>query len=309
MASAARLHTRTLAWVRDSTWSSLFGYAYFLIFAGLLLRLAAPASLRSQLRPLLLAAPVLPFVAKELAHLPDFVERFRAAIAHRSGWARFACAFFPPELIGLLRLERALRGGFAGWVRRRPSFARPAGQAFGFLDRGSYSTAVAIVLVSSLIELPVAALVIPLFLHDPMSRTVIHLTLGGLCLSTLAWTLGDRWMVRGSWHVLTEACLDLQVGARLRCAVPLSAIESCAVTDAPRAQWCASHQLRLRETLLVTPLDRPNVVLRLKPGNRVRATSCGMEVDCAAAIFLYVDRPAALISALESSLKRSWAQR
>jgi hypothetical protein len=32
-----------------------------------------------------------------------------------------------------------------------------------------------------------------------------------------------------------------------------------------------------------------------------------MEVDCAAAIFLYVDRLAALVSALESSLKQSGA--
>lgn len=63
MKSAALLHTRTVTWLRDSSWSALFGYAYFLIIAGSILRLAVPAAVRPSLRPLLMVAPLLPFVA------------------------------------------------------------------------------------------------------------------------------------------------------------------------------------------------------------------------------------------------------
>jgi hypothetical protein len=104
--------------------------------------------------------------------------------------------------------------------------------------------------------------------------------------------------VRASAHVLDGGILDLQVGARTRCRVPVEAIERCERVDESRERWCARRGVKQGHTLLVTPIDRPNCVLVLAPGADVRAWHWGGERAGFASIFLYVDRPEALAAAL-----------
>jgi hypothetical protein len=153
------------------------------------------------------------------------------------------------------------------------------------------------VLVSTFTEIPVGGLIASVIVKDPGTRHALHLVFGLLCGWALVCVLGDRWLVRAGCHVLTETELDLQVGARAACCVPIAAVERCELLRETPAEWLARHGLRLRDTLTVTPLDRPNIVLVLKPDALVSILHCQVERN-PSCIFLYLDRPEALSAAL-----------
>jgi hypothetical protein len=270
----------------------------YLIFVGAgFLMLVLPSGIEHALRPLCLVAPLLPLVAKDLAHLPDAIARFRAAFAARAWGALFA-AGWPPELVGMVRLDRALRRGFMHWLLRRPRPRAPAGRVFTYLERGAYRTACAIVLVSVLVELPLDAALIPLLVHGEGERMTIHLLMLAGALSSLVYMLGDRWLVGAGSHVLTGQGLQLRIGARTRGTVPLDAIAACERIDESMDAWLRRRGIERGRAVRASPFDKPNAVLVLKADSRVRLTHMGIERDGLSCIFLYLDRPQDLIDTL-----------
>lgn len=307
-AYAAQL--RRLSWIdiARSAWMMFIGGA----LASLVLRLLLPPSVRAALRPLIFVAPLLPFIAKDLAHWPDARRRLRALLAAGArAWWRLplAClplACLPPELLGLFRLDRTMRRGCWNWLRRRPHAPLPAGQALTYLERGSYRTACAIVLLAALVELPLDAALVQLFgarlTTDPARLQVLHLLLLAAGLSTLVWVLGDRWLVGRGCHVLTDDTLLLRVGARTHGSIPLVAIAACRRIDETPAAWRQRHGVDRQASLLASPLDKPNAVLILNDENTVRLQHMGVERGGLACVFLYLDRPASLAQALAANL-------
>lgn len=288
--------------LRQSSWRDMAGYAWLTLLGMIALKLILPAELRQGLRPLIVAAPVLPFIAKDLSHWPDALARLRAACAARD-WGLAVRACWPPELLGLLRLDAAMRSGFMGWLRRRPQPALPAGEAFTYLERGSYRTGLAIVLLATLFELPLDAALLPLLppsLVDPQALRLLHALLLLGVLSTLVWVLGDRWHIGRGCHVLTDAGLALRIGARTAGTIPLDAIADCRRVDLAPADWCRRHGVARHKTVVVSPLDKPNAVLMLKLNSSVRLTHMGVERSGLECVFLYVDRPDRLFHALDS---------
>ena len=289
-------HLRTL------TWRDMAKRAWLILLGMIALKWMLPADLGSGMRPLILVAPILPFIAKDLSHWPDALDRLRAAIAGRA-WARVLGAGWPPELIGLLRLDAAMRRGFVNWLRRRPQPALPAGQAFTYLERGSYRTGIAIALMATLFELPLDAALLPLLpptLVDPHKVGLLHALLAAGVLSTLVWVLGDRWHIGRGCHVLTADGLELRVGARTHGTIALDAIADCRRIDLTPDAWCRREGIACHKTLLASPLDKQNTVLILKANSRVRLTHIGVErtgLDC---VFLYVDQPDRLGAAVRS---------
>jgi hypothetical protein len=281
--------------LRQSTWLDAIRNAWLTMMAGAMLKLILPAALANGLRPLFLVAPLLPLVAKDLAHLPDAIARTRAILAARA-WGRLPAAWLPPELVGLIRLGNDQRRGFIGWLRRRPAPVAPEGRAFTFLERGSYRTAVAIVLFSTLFELPLSAAILPLFIHEPAALRVIHLLMLAGSLSTLAWVLGDRWLLGAGTHVLTEQGLQLRIGARTHGVIPLDAIAGCERIAEPAADWLRRHGIDRRQAVLASPLDKPNTVLIFASGSPVRLTHLGLERAGLSCVFLYLDHPQELIA-------------
>lgn len=65
--------------LRDAPWSVAFRYAWATLLACVFLRMVLPAAWVHTLHPLLKVAPLFPFVAKDLSHLPDALARTRAA--------------------------------------------------------------------------------------------------------------------------------------------------------------------------------------------------------------------------------------
>lgn len=289
--------------LRYLSWMDIAPRAWLCLLGAIVLKLLAPEALKDSLRPLVLIAPLLPFMAKDLAHLPDALARLRGARAARD-WRRLVTACIPPELLGMLRMDADLRRGFIAWVRRRPQPALPAGETFSYLDYGAYRTAVAIALFATLFELPLDALVLPLFIKDTHKMHVIHCLMAVGSISTLIWVLGDRWLVGRGCHVLTEEGLQLRIGARTTGTIALEAIADCKRIDLGPDEWCRRHGVERHRTLLASPLDKPNTVLILAPYSSVRLTHLGMERGSLACVFLYVDRPERLHDALCGGSKK-----
>jgi hypothetical protein len=295
---ALRTVPATLAWLRGRSWTYLLGMGYFALALGALGSVALPAGMSRYLHRALLAVPLLLIVAKDLAHLPDALARLRSAARERSGFATWLAALLPPELVGLLRLDRALWRGFMSWLRRRPYTARPDGLRLSYLERGAYTTIRAVILVATFTEVPLSALMLSLFVHDAGTRHLLHLLFGVGCAYTIVWVMGDRWLVGEGCHVLAGGELDLEVGARARARIPLAAIARVEPLKETRAAWCARQGLPVEKTLLVSPFDRPNVVLMLAPGHGIRLRHMGRERDGIDCIFLYLDRPELLAGAV-----------
>lgn len=76
--------------LRRRGWGRASGNAWLTLMACAGLKVLLPASLRDVLRPLLAVAPLLPLMAKDLAHLPDALARSRNAIAAIAGCERLS---------------------------------------------------------------------------------------------------------------------------------------------------------------------------------------------------------------------------
>ena len=170
-------------------WLDVIRNAWLVLLGGIFIKAILPAHLAYAVRPLLLSAPLLVLIAKDLSHLPDALARTRDAL-HGRAWRRLPAAWLPPELVGLIRLDRDLRRACLQWLLRRPPPQAPAGRAFSYLEQGSYRTVVAIVLFSTCVELPIHAAVLPFFVHDAGTLHLFHLAMLAAVLSTLAWLFG-----------------------------------------------------------------------------------------------------------------------
>ena len=278
--------------LRRTCWLQLAGYAYLGFFILLLVRLAAPEAMGPALRKLALLLPLILLAAKELAHLPDALQRLRAA----NGWRSRVTALLPPELIGMMRLDRLMWSGALQWLRRRAPVPRPEGTALTYLQRGAYGTAIGFAMVSLLLELPINVGIINLLVDDPDTRMLIHVIGAVGALYSLVWVLADRWYVADGSHVLADDALHLRVGVRTEGSIPLAAIEGCeAVTEAPE-RWRRRQGIHRADTMLVTPFDKPNCVLVLKPDTTVTLLHWQVQRRAPRYVLLYLDRPELLAS-------------
>lgn len=190
------------------------------------------------------------------------------------------------------------RGCWA-WVRRRPNdIGRPEGTRLHFLKQGSYSAAAGIVIVGIFGELPVSHLFASLLIADPALELKVHLVLALASIYSLVWVAGDRWHVASGYHVLGDEALDLMVGARAKACIPLGQIIGAVRVDESRSQWCRRHGVSMRNSAVVSPVDRPNLVLMLASGAQVGLSLYQLERNAPPYIFLYLDRPELLLARL-----------
>lgn len=284
--------------LRVTPWRDLAGWGLAVLFLVSLVKMLAPDATRPFLRSASLALPLL-LMAKDIAHAPDAWRRLRAAQAARAPWHVRVAALLPPELVGMLRLDRLLWIGCWYWLRRQPGLrALPEGVGLGYLERGAYGTATAVVFVSLLLELPVHVLLLNLFIEDADHLAVLHTLGAAAVLYTLAWVLGDRWHLGAGRHVMTDDALHLRVGVRVDGVLPLAAIARLETVDAPLPAWRRRHGVARRDTLLVTPFDQPNCVLVLGEDAEVDILHWQVKKRLPRHVFLYLDRPALLAERL-----------
>lgn len=189
--------------------------------------------------------------------------------------------------------------GCLGRLRRQPMpCALPDGVALGYLERGAYGTATAVVFVSLLLELPVHVLLLNLFVKDADKLVLLHALGAAAVLYTLAWLLGDRWHIGAGRHVLTDDALHLRVGARAEGVLPLAAIARMEPVRLPVPIWRRRHGVEGTDMLLVTPFDKPNFVLVLTDDARVDIVHWQVKKRLPRYVFMYLDRPELLAARL-----------
>ncbi|KFI08110.1 hypothetical protein JN27_06670 [Massilia sp. BSC265] len=280
--------------MRRTSWSQLAVYAYLGFFSLVLVRLAAPEAIGPALRKLALAVPLVLLAAKDLAHLPDALQRLRSA----TGWHRRILALLPPELIGMARLDRLMWAGCLQWLRRHAPLPRPEGTALTYLQRGAYGTAIGYAMFAVFLELPLDFGIMHLFIEDPDTRLLIRVVGGIGALYTLAWVLGDRWHVAEGCHVLADDVLHLRVGVRTQGSIPLSAIERVDAVTETLDRWRRRHGIHAADTITVTPFDKPNCVLVIKPEAGVTLLHWQVRRGAPRYVLLYLDRPELLASSV-----------
>lgn len=285
--------------LRTTSWRDLAGCGLATLFATAIMKSLAPDAAKPMLRQIGLAVPMLLLMAKDLAHAPQAWQRWRAARAARASWLAHVAALLPPELVGMIKLDRLLWIGFFKRLqRKRAAPTLPDGVALTYLARGGYGTAIAVVFVGLLLELPVHTLLLNLFVKDAGKLALIHVLGAGAALYTLAWVLGDRWHVGAGRHVLTDEALHLRVGARVDGVLPLAAIARMEKVDMALPLWRRRHGVPKCATLVVTPFDQPNCVLVLEADAQVEILHWQMKKRLPRHVFLYLDRPELLAARL-----------
>lgn len=280
-------------------WLSLLGYGLLIVFYGTLFGLLLPRAWQQPFERMVLAAPLILVVAKDLACFPLCLARCRSARAHGASLPHRVLAILPPELMAWVRLERAMWSGCFSWALRRPHPVRPIGAKLGYLERGSYGTVVCCALLALFVEMPLDVMIVSLMAKKPAQTQVLHLVFGALALYGFVWVLGDRWHVLSRrHHVLTGTHLELDTGARGFGSIPLAVIASCERLNESRAAWCQRHGILVHATRKLSPVDGPNLVLRLQPGCDVRLTLLQQARGGDGPIFLYLDRPELLCAEL-----------
>jgi hypothetical protein len=279
--------------LRATTWRELAGLAIGALLLASIAKRLAPEAVKPLLHHAGLALPLLLLMAKDIAHAPQAWQRLRSAHAARAPWHAHVTALLPPELPGLIKLDRLLWLGCLRRVQGQPlPVTLPEGVALTYLERGAYNTARAVVFVALLLELPTHALLLHLFIKDPDALLVIHV-LGAIAVFyTLAWVIGDRWHIGAGHHVMTAEALHLRVGVRVEGTLPLAAIARIEPVDLLLPTWRHRHGVARRDTLVVTPFDKPNWVLHQHA--QVDILLHQVTTRLPQYVFLYLDRPALL---------------
>lgn len=286
--------------LRNASWLDLLKCAYFIFIASFLIGFVVPDEVRREfVKPATFALVMMLIAGKDLVHAPEAFARLKSARAARQGLHQQLGALLPPGLSGWFRLEREMWRGCGAWVRRQPNtVVRPAGIKLHFLDRGSYSAAAGIILVGIFGELPVSHIFASLMEADPSLEWKVHMMLVLGSIYSLVWVAGDRWHVSSCYHVIGEEELDLKIGARAEARIPLDQIISASRVNESRAEWCRRNCVDMRDTAVISPIDRPNVVLAIAPGAQIPMSLLGLERNAPPYVFLYVDRPELLLARL-----------
>lgn len=253
------------------TGMSWFGFLKILmmVFIGSLLLTIALPSYAVLLKEVTTISLLLVIVMKDLLDAPAAIRRAKASRQHGGNWMQFLAALLPPELPAVLRLERTMWAGCWQWLTRKTPAAPTQGRAFGFWDKGSYRTIFIVVLLALATEVPFSALMVILMAPDAHTRTLVHGIMLMLTMYSMVWLLGDRYWVKNSRHVLTADALHLQLGSRSTGVIPYAAICSCEKFAADDKQPSWKKFDYPENSVVITPFDKPNLLIRLHANAQV----------------------------------------
>ena len=277
-------------------WSSIAGAAFFAAFILALSRFWVPEEIRQWVKVILLIVVAAVLVCRYSVGFQGGIARFQASRASSRGWIWSAMSIQPVEVFGAQRFVATLVLGFLRQLAGRAAPEPPHGEAFRYWRTSTYPAAAVVLAICLVIELPVGALLMKGLGMAEAKRELLHEAL--LVLTTWVFVLGigDRYWLKAGAHVLDAAHLHLQLGARVRGAVPLRLVAG-ALVQPRRAKGRSS--LGKERILEVSPLDSPNLRLLLAPEALSNVRVRGAPVpDPVEVLDLRVDEPERLLAAL-----------
>lgn len=218
----------------------------------------------------------------------------RAASTSRMDWVK---EIIPPWIRGMVAVDRSIYSEVVCRIFCWPSPSvklannLPQGKRFT-LSKGNVSTLlIPLVVIGLMSDVPISQVIIVIW--RPAHALWLHAALLFAALWGLAWAVGDRFSICELRHVVTPSTLFLRVGFRWSCDIPIKAIKNCSIVDGRPRVWLASKLIKKEDVWLVTPVDRPRVLIEIDP-NAVQLVSVfRMQTRVAGKIYVavYVDDP------------------
>lgn len=235
-----------------------------------------------------------------LKYYVDWPEtRSRLGRANNATFMRKLILILPPIFPAVIQINRATFTNFLKWLRRSPVAGLTVnGEKFQFLEKGQYGTALIIFFLAMLVEIPFSALLISLIGHNPAQNFRVHMSLLAITAYAIIWVLADRWALKASSHALTTEFLHLRLGERISADIPTRKIVNAELMNEPTRLWCVRNGKSSLDTLVVSPIDAPNLVLTLEAEASVEINCFKTRRQAPAYLFLYVDDPRRLIARL-----------
>ncbi|MES2321706.1 MAG: hypothetical protein V4633_05535 [Pseudomonadota bacterium] len=270
-------------WLNETSWSYVFGLMFFAVCVATIVSIGAErGSVRHAIPSLAVKAALLLIIAKMLAQ----------GIGLRE---------LPARVLAWARMDQANLRACAHWIMRRPHAPPPPGQAISFLEKSAYSTTVAMVMFGTFVDLPLNAMIATVMSPDPVIQTRMHIVFSVLAIYSLVWVFGDRHLMQGSYCVVGATHLDIRIAGRLEAHLPRSAILRCEPTgEGGAAGWCKQHGVAGDDMLVSTPADSATIMLEIDPAAGVKLTSWQRERKAPRYLFLFVDQPSMIMSALKT---------
>lgn len=219
----------------------------------------------------------------------------------RGSVPRALWSYLPAEIRGWLTcLGRVLKASLKRPLDRSPPVR--SDQWLGYLRRSGYGSLMPLLLFSSAMDIPLAHLLLHGSHLDDRTKLTLHIGLVALHVLAFLVLLGDRRLIDadGGSHRLMPDELQLTIGARARGRLRWSDVEGVDIlTNAPGK---VSFPKAIRA---VTPMDKPNLRLRVRPNAAGELTLLGEDMPWPSELYLYVDEPQAVLRALEHFGARS----
>jgi hypothetical protein len=170
-----------------------------------------------------------------------------------------------------------------------------------YLKNGMYTTLLAIVIVASIGDMPFSQLRLHTLSADAKISAIIHVATIAATVLTMTSMIGDKRLLGEGFHHIENNVLSIRLGVRASANIPLHYIKSAALIN-------EKHALLLNTdifAMIVTPFDKPNVVLCLEEDMGNDATIWFKELESLRStvktVRLYVDMPEKLIHLLQST--------
>ncbi len=287
--------------LRTCNWPRTFAACLAILFLAKFIMRAVVGDAYSTL-PLGLAIGLL--ISRALLGFYAALDRRRLASGTGTGHREAALSVLWRKTTAVLRFSGALSVGCLCWLIRKPSRG-PAmsGTAIHYMKNSQYATVLAILLISIFADIPVSAMLVGAIEHDPERRHSIHILIAILTVATLISILGDRWYVRGDYHLLDERMLYLRIGKRVAADLPLCRIAAIEPVRGSQAEWCKQTGRSIQDAVQISPaniVDKPNICLTISEGPPLRMRSNMFECELPKSVLLYVDEPQALIRAIQA---------
>jgi hypothetical protein len=146
------------------------------------------------------------------------------------------------------------------------------------------------------VDIPFSALMVGLIGHDHTQNARIHIIIITITIYAIICVLGDRWSIKDGYHVLGIKFLYLRLGERFSADIALSEVLTVEIIEEPVRLWCARNKKTFVDKLIITPIDAPNVLLRLKPDTEIIGESYKAPRQIPEYVFLYLDNPRDFLS-------------
>lgn len=257
--------------------------------------LVRDADVRHQLKFVLLGFIVFAFAAKELVDAPVNWGRARAVYRERRNFWLAIWVAIPEEIRGWGRTFLALQIAFLRKAFGRASKIeeRPAG--FTYLQRSGYTSLMPILVISSMVDIPLAHLAIGYSNLPESTQLGVHVFIVLVHVLAFSTLIGDRFLIGPGQHEITSTDLLISLGARANGTIPLDAISSATKLTGPLKPKSVSAK-----DVVISPCCNPNVALALREGG-CELNVLGSNLRDVRSIYLYVDRPEEFISKVRGS--------